>query len=942
MVDSTNVMTIMHKASLQTVETSIFEPLLPYIGFMPKTMDQGTARVFEYPIFHQVKGNNCVNAHLYYLKFDMCSRDPAGRCTACPPDYYRSTLLDQCLPVAHGVRQSALAACTVPNCAECAADADTCSRCAAVPTPLFVFDNTCVPSAVSRFGPSAADLVPCRDVHCVDCSADSAVCLECDATLGYIQTEGRCVPMADLLATRRGVDRTTSRVQTCSDPQCLACVADYTQCTQCDATNGFVLDSQTSTCVDKVVGTNTPRILSVYDETNQTLSLRFMGPIAAAHLTDATFDVSLTDLVDFRSPLNCSANASAVAVRLAVVGDRFLVFAVATDRQIIDGSLTVGVAPGRQVQTAAGNPVLGFPVVQDQVRRLTVNTSTVGQVAEVAASVLNSAKLLLHVLLAATQTKSLGSPNYIFSQQSILALLGGPWVDLPDQILYNSIQYIQGVPPLPNPFVALHGDDETCDLPPRYARLEMHCSFTLNFGAPLLAIGLVAVLSAVVHWVHGRLTTQVARDTAVLARTLSTTATEGVTASDTTTAKSKAGGLSAQQRTHLRRSAAKLWWIHALKPFRFAFAVDYVESLLAEILLYSFLNLTRRPTDSVVRVGAVLSLASFAGVAVMVLVGVRVAGSVRRQCAAVDPHKDRASRTVDKVLDLDSVDGAAFAKRFADFAAPLSSAASLLPFAEYGRCFLFACVVIGLGFAPLVQIACMVCIQTLHMVAGVVWYGKKSQADKWVGLWIESQFLVYIILKLLVLLDSDSHRVQNLTGLIMAVVLVILQITAIILQSCGLILGLYELIKSRHQKSIGKTSQNEAITKASKIVDLSPNKTFMASKTGSTVKILDSGPDTPQIEQPVQTDLAKNKQAASDTEVISQIFIGDDQPILKSHGSKAQAKSNGLDAINLNKSNSVSMDNMPAPTGKEIDKPHDESNPQNEAKGAKCLAKTPE
>src|SRR3990167_4652101 len=119
-------------------------------------------------------------------------------------------------------------------------------------------------------------------------------------------------------------------------------------------------------------------------------------------------------------------------------------------------------------------------------------------------------------------------------------------------------------------------------------------------------------------------------------------------------------------------------------------------------------------------------------------------------------------------------------------------------------------IVIGLNSYPKAQNIAAITVQALFMINYFTFYSKKSFKEKWITMWIESQFLVYVVLKLWVIYDTDQNRIQNATGLVMAILLVSLQITSIILQVYSLVTGIYQFIKSRHQKPANRiaTSSN--------------------------------------------------------------------------------------------------------------------------------------
>lgn len=594
MANGDNTLIMMHKTTLLTVDVDIFPEQLPFVGFIGNTLDQTAATTFKFPIHYLVRGSGCANMHMFYFYFDFCNRGPAGECLSCPAGYYKLPTSDACFPISNGKSNNQVSACSVPNCKECLASSDTCTLCSSTPSKLYLLNNLCVPSIVAGYGPSENSLVKCQDSHCLDCSSAFDKCLECDTQGGWYSVGGICTSATDIQSLKMGVDTISGTLKPCSIPQCLSCVADYNRCTVCDSSNGFVLAPTGRACTDQFVGTQRSRILLTYDSREQTVLMEFPGPIDT-NVADSHFMIQLRDAADFLSGVNCSAD-SEVKVRITQVEPTHILFSIKTQKQIIDGNLTFQANPYLQMKTAAGTDLLGFPVSQAGIRKASLRESPLITVAAATGEVLSWAKLPLTILGAIAQSRSPGSPNYIFSQQSVLALLEGPWVELPDQILYNSIQYIQGVPPLPNLFAMLGSDSEVCQLPARYEKLEMECSYLLNFGAPLLSIFIFLTLSITVEQIYRRLKTSILRAKSLVVNQAtinpavdqSKILAKGITESS--------ASLPASSRYFSRKSNHLVWWTKNLQGLRLHFTIQYVEAIMAEMLLYSLLNLIQKPS----------------------------------------------------------------------------------------------------------------------------------------------------------------------------------------------------------------------------------------------------------------------------------------------------------------------------------------------------------
>lgn len=164
-----------------------------------------------------------------------------------------------------------------------------------------------------------------------------------------------------------------------------------------------------------------------------------------------------------------------------------------------------------------------------------------------------------------------------------------------------------------------------------------------------------------------------------------------------------------------------------------------------------------------------------------------------------------------KVVDLEHTSYPALVKRYEECNTPFTIFRALQPLADYLRSFLFAFVVTGLQPYPAVQIGMTIGIQTLFILNYWMFYSLKSPSEKRITLWIELQFLAYMVLKMLVVYDQDIERTQNATGMAMAIILISLQITSVLVECSNLIEIAYEMIRSRAQKSLKHFNSSPSI-----------------------------------------------------------------------------------------------------------------------------------
>lgn len=864
-----NILTLVHKATLLTVNPDVFPEQLPFVGLIGNAMDQLGASTFRFPVHYLVRASNCVNMHMFYFYFDFCDRTASGECQSCSEGYYKLPTGDDCFPISTGAQGEQVSSCSVPNCKECLASSDQCTLCSSTPSKLYLLNNLCVPSIVPGYGPSGASLVACESSHCVDCSSSFNKCLECDTPAGWFAVGGNCKSAAEIQSLKMGVDVITGNLQSCLVPQCLSCVADHTKCTACDPTNGFVLSSSGQSCTDRFVGTQKSRILLSYDSTRQTILMEFPGPIDT-NISDSHFIIRLKDAAEFRNGLNCSEIESEVNVRIGKVNPGSILFEIKTHKQIIDGNLTFEASPEHKIKTAAGMILLGLPVSQAGIRITSVRQSPFIDVAAVSGEILSWGKIPLAILGAITKSRSPASPNYVFSQQSILALLEGPWVELPDQILYNSIQYIQGVPPLPNVFKAIGSDEEVCHLPVRYERIEMECSYLLNFGAPLLSICIFLVMSILVELIHGRLKVSISRTRSLVNQATTTLTDEKSKVVPNSITESNVS-LTASGRFYSRRSSQLVWWAKNLDGLRLHFTIEYVEALMAEMLLYSLLNMTRQPSLTTLQVGGVLSVLSLVyHVAISFLCLSGAIKIISEHATETLPSMQPLSRSV----DFENTTYPSLMKRYEDFCGPFNLVRAMQPLADYLRSLIFAFVVIGLQPYPALQIGIMIGIQALFMLNFWVFYSLKSPGQKRLTLWVELQFLAYMVLKMVVLYDENNERIQNTYGMAMAIILISLQVTSVLVECSNLIGIAYEMVRSRAQKSLKNFNTSSSVVIESERAKVVQSVTELV---GSRILPAD-------VSEPDQSRKANRVRILREPEIVKESDRGDEQFLVQQIG----------------------------------------------------------
>src|SRR3990167_8534045 len=802
-----------YKNNLSTVPIDLWTPQIISGGaiLMEMTFKQGRSTNGLFFPIHLLGRTTRINFHSYYIYMDYCTRDSNNQCISCPEGFYKIPSGNDCFPtfIEEGTDVSG---CQVQNCIECKADSKICTKCAQLPFKLYLFNNLCVPSAVPGYGPSGDTLVPCADELCIDCSQSSEVCFSCNKQAESALFEQSCITKTEMKERKMGLTQDGAEAKPCAIPQCLDCVEDYTKCKLCDSSNGYLASADGAACQDTTVGLQQSRILTTYDSETSTIRMQFRGPIKQ-DVTDDYFSISLQDAADFRVPVNCSSPDSDVLIRIREVGTDYILFSLTTPLQVIEGSANFSLQAGKIITSTSGSLIIGFPTTAESINfRSFVLGFTVSSAAFVN-SVLDVSRAPLMIITAIARSPSATSPNYVFSQQLVMAVLEGPFLLYADSILFNTIKYIKGIPPMPNLFTYLGDDTDYCRLPPRYTLLELNCSFVLNMGAPFLGFIFIFVLTLLVTFVHKKLKEKTALVTAQSTAIKDSTSFKPLSSRIMSVKRFQLGS-STSVTVSSRLSAKNIRvqsspWLDLLANLRTDFFINNLESCLAELFLFAFINLTKDPQITVVKTGWMVSFLVCWLLIFLFVTTLRGAIWIMRKSST----NSSAGQTIGKIVDLETADYPALVKRYEDLCCPTGVIYYVQPVADYIRAALTALAVINFRTMPALQISTVIGIQLLFMINYVVFYSVKSKKDMWLTVWIESQFFMYMILKLVVLYETDSHRVQNVYGLIMAVLLVSTQITTAIAGLYSLMITVYEIIKSRSSISKLKDKDSAAFTR---------------------------------------------------------------------------------------------------------------------------------
>jgi hypothetical protein len=146
--------------------------------------------------------------------------------------------------------------CTDPNCLNCKSDRSKCDECKSPASPqYFLYQSACklptdLPAGIGA-NTGTFKTQSCADGNCKDCQSDFGVCRECynPVTPQYYLYQAACKIPVDL-PSNIGANLVAFTSQQCIEQlECLECKEDYLKCTSCDSANGFYLDPATYLCV---------------------------------------------------------------------------------------------------------------------------------------------------------------------------------------------------------------------------------------------------------------------------------------------------------------------------------------------------------------------------------------------------------------------------------------------------------------------------------------------------------------------------------------------------------------------------------------------------------------------------------------------------------------------------------------------------------------------
>ena len=199
----------------------------------------------------------CINAFCTKCKASYLS------CTGCDTfnGYYLNANTSMCvhinnMPTGYGADygNGQVSACTSANCTDCKADNTFCNSCNTnLGSYLKVATGTCIhnSSMPTTFGPDlpTGTVLACQDVHCLQCNLNRLLCTGCDTSaLYYLNTTSQTCILQSSIISGNGANTVLGTVAACQDTHCLNCQVNYSQCTSCDTTNSYYLNTSDSMC----------------------------------------------------------------------------------------------------------------------------------------------------------------------------------------------------------------------------------------------------------------------------------------------------------------------------------------------------------------------------------------------------------------------------------------------------------------------------------------------------------------------------------------------------------------------------------------------------------------------------------------------------------------------------------------------------------------------
>jgi hypothetical protein len=186
------------------------------------------------------------------------------KCTSCDHIslYYLDTTLNSCVyvdDIAGGygadLTDYQIKVCDDTECSRCNNNISICKLCDyASLYYLNTTSNSCVyvQNIQSGYGADLTtyEIGTCSDVHCTDCNTNIVQCGSCDfSSLFYLNTTSSSCTYFENIPSGFGPDLFDNTIKQCKDAHCITCNTDNTNCSLCDFSNLYYLDTTTLACI---------------------------------------------------------------------------------------------------------------------------------------------------------------------------------------------------------------------------------------------------------------------------------------------------------------------------------------------------------------------------------------------------------------------------------------------------------------------------------------------------------------------------------------------------------------------------------------------------------------------------------------------------------------------------------------------------------------------
>lgn len=511
---------------------------LKYVGGYKPTRFGAVGTICELGVCHfAIQARGSLTFQSYYLILDVCAtRDVSGQCLMCMEGYYltNSTIDNLCLPwvlieTGKGANTDSgtIATCIDSGCIDCRQNNKICKHCDPQ-RKYFLNANTSSCFLQDEIRPgfganlTSGQINECIYKNCI-CNSDNTLCQGCRYDLGfYLSSNSGCMPI-ETAPPGTGINITSTVLEPCAIPYCLACLMNIKKCTVCDTKNYYALENET--CVLRNAKLELDYLS--FDRRSQSASFTFRYPLKKILNSDLAIEVrsKLDGQVYICDKVSCQVNNTAKGFSIVFNFDSTfqadLVISNTTALSIQDAS-----TPNRYYQS--------YPIRLSGISIL-ANGANAQKAADTTAATINAIRAASSLMSMASSPATAIALDRVVSEFTYLQLLGGPQLTFPSLILEATL----GMNLLPidfgNPFeewtakdeagnsnpedsqtgppavtsrrlqetIGLQQQNQPCQLPEVYVNSGIYCNFLRNYGQDfsviMYTLGITIVISLVIR-----------------------------------------------------------------------------------------------------------------------------------------------------------------------------------------------------------------------------------------------------------------------------------------------------------------------------------------------------------------------------------------------------------------------------------------------------------